>query len=261
MASKVFQDQMGYKVSIDFPPKKIVSLVPSHTELLFHLGLQDRICGVTKFCTHPKELMKGVPKVGGTKDFKVDHIIKLQPDLVIANKEENEKTGILALKEKLPVWMSDIHDVEEALDMIEKVATVTATPDEGNKLIKEISSGLEVPITPQPLSVLYFIWQKPYMVAAGNTYIDAVLEKTGFVNVAKHLKRYPVLSDEEIRQLNPDLIFLSSEPYPFKEKHKAAFQELAPSSKVVCVDGEIFSWYGARMRYIKGYVSELVESL
>ena len=264
-------DQMGRRVAVPFPPQRIVSLVPSQTELLFDLGLGAQVVGVTKFCIHPAEARTRATVVGGTKNFDFEKIEALKPDVVIGNKEENYQEGIEALAAKFPVWLSDISNLPEALDMIRRVGLITGAREKAAALAAEIEASfatLDAPAAgPASLatkateatsvSAAYFIWRKPYMVAATGTFIDDMLARAGFTNAFAHAGRYPEISAEQLAAANPARIFLSSEPYPFAAKHLAEFQTLCPAAKVEVVDGELFSWYGSRLQYSAAYLSQL----
>jgi ABC-type Fe3+-hydroxamate transport system substrate-binding protein len=257
MEFTVVTDQMGLDVSCPSSPQRIVSLVPSQTELLFDLGLADRIVGITKFCIHPKDKASSFTKIGGTKKFNFEKIDSLKPDLIIGNKEENYQEGIEQLKEKWPVWMSDIFTLEDSLEMMRSVGKLTQTQDLSNQLITKVKNGFDQLLKPEKLkSALYFIWQDPHMVAGSGTFINEMLCYAGFDNLTKDT-RYPELTDEQIQACNPEYILLSSEPYPFKDKHIAAFQKLCPSAKVMLVDGEMFSWYGSRLIHASNYFNTL----
>ncbi|MTI20000.1 cobalamin-binding protein [Fulvivirga sp. RKSG066] len=247
---------MGSTIELPKTPSSIVSLVPSQTELLFDLGLKSEVKGITKFCIHPADEVRDVKKIGGTKNFNFSKIDELNPDLVIGNKEENYKEGIEQLREKYPVWMSDIYTLNDSLDMINSVASLVGRAEKGKEIIEDIKSGFESIKKKAPLKVLYFIWQKPYMVAGGGTFIDIMLSQIGLDNVAPK-DRYPELSPDDIRAINPDLILLSSEPYPFKAKHFSDFSALCPNAKIHIVDGEMFSWYGSRLRKAPAYFNSL----
>jgi ABC-type Fe3+-hydroxamate transport system substrate-binding protein len=253
---------MGHRITLPQLPQRIVSLVPSQTELLFDLGLEDRIVGVTKFCIHPRQKVKQRTKIGGTKNFKLEIIDELQPDLIIGNKEENYQEGIEALQAKYPVWMSDIYTLEDALDMISQVGQLTGTEAKAQELIRGIASGFEQLQPLQPaIPTAYFIWRKPYMAVGGDNFIDHVLQRCGFSNIFANLPRYPEVSPEQLKAAAPKLILLSSEPYPFQEKHFAEFQEICPTAVIKVVDGEMFSWYGSRLlkapRYLQGIIEEV----
>lgn len=250
---------MQRTVEINSTVSRIVSLVPSQTELLVDLGLRDKLVGITKFCVHPAGLKKEVQLIGGTKNVKIDLVKSLNPDLVIGNKEENSQTDIEALEKELPTWMSDIFNLEDALEMIRKIGEITGTSEKASEIISNIRvnfSSLES-LKRTNKTVLYLIWKNPYIAAGPNTFIDSMLTTLGLENAMKQ-ERYP---EVEMTGLNPDLIFLSSEPYPFKEKHIEELQNRFPESQVVLVDGEFFSWYGSRLIDAPAYFEELLNQI
>ncbi len=252
---------MGKECLIQFPPRRIVSIVPSQTELLYYLELEEEVIGITKFCVHPKLWFHSKSRIGGTKALDLEKIKALKPDLIIGNKEENQKDQIEALSMHFPVWMSDIHTLEDAFEMIKLVGNLTNRSIKSKALISDLNNQflnfkkkkLGVP----KKSAAYFIWKSPYMVAASNTFIDEMMEIAGFSNVFKGLERYPAISLEDLKKQNPALILLSSEPYPFQEKHFEAFQEVCPNAKILIVDGESFSWYGSRLLHCVRYFDNL----
>lgn len=254
-------DQMGLEVTIPLHPQRIISLVPSQTQLLFDLGLDDKLVGLTRFCIHPANKVVGKTRIGGTKDFNIELIRSLQPDLIIGNKEENYVEGIDELKKYFPVWMSDIYDLNDSCLMITSVGDITGTQDAVARLVAEIHSGfdrLALASGAMPsLSCAYFIWRKPYMVAASGTFIDNMMSLLGVRNAFADMTRYPEISALQIAQKKPDLIFLSSEPYSFTDRHKAEFQNICPEAKIIIVDGELFSWYGSHLRYTPAYFEKL----
>ena len=257
-----FTDQLGNKVSISFPPQSIISLVPSQTELLADLGLEEKVSGITKFCVHPKGWLSTRKIIGGTKSFDFAAIAALSPDVIIGNKEENYREGIEKLQLSYPVWMSDIVSFQDALQMMRMVGEMTDTTTTATSLTSKIEEAFSYL---QPLShtrtVLYLIWRNPWMAAAGNTFIHTMMDKIGMANVLADQERYPQLSPEDIMRLSPDLIFLSSEPYPFKEKHIAELQHISPASKIVLVDGEMFSWPASRLLRAAPYFNSLIEQI
>ena len=254
-------DQIDRRVIVPFPPLRIVSLVPSQTELLVDLGLSKQLVGVTKFCIHPENVRHEAKVVGGTKNFDFVKIAACQPDLIIGNKEENYQDGIEKLAAKYPVWMSNISDLGDALRMIKQVGLITGKVHMAEPLAAEIEQSFDtlaaLAAETAPVSVAYFIWRKPYMVAATGTFIDDMLHRAGFTNAFAGLSRYPEISAEQLAAAAPQRIFLSSEPYPFAAKHVAEFQALCPAAKIEIVDGELFSWYGSRLRHSAAYFSQL----
>lgn len=253
-------DQMNKRVTVPFPPQRIVSLVPSQTELLFDLGLGAQVVGVTKFCSHPAEARTKAKVIGGTKNFHFGEIAELKPDLIIGNKEENYQDGIAQLAENYPVWMSDISNLTDALDMIRHVGFITGRKEKAEAMATEIKasfSAITLAMTATPAA--YFIWRKPYMVAASGTFINDMLARAGFANAFAHLDRYPEISAAQLAAAVPARILLSSEPYPFGEKHLAEFQAICPEAKVEIVDGELFSWYGSRLLKSADYFASLIQ--
>jgi len=261
-----FTDQLNRKISLpNWPPQRIISIVPSQTELLYDLGLGEQVVGITKFCIHPSEWVQKKMRVGGTKTVNLTKIEALRPDLIIGNKEENEKAQIEALAEKYPVWLSDVADLDGACDMIIRVGELTGRSEAANRLSDNIRhkfallTGATLP--PRRPRVAYFIWRKPWMAAGAGTFIDAMLHTAGFDNVFADRGRYPEISAEALATACPEHIFLSSEPYPFAEKHFAAFQEVCPGASVRIVDGEMFSWYGSRLQYVPAYLTSLQKAI
>jgi len=257
-------DQLGNTINISAYPKRIISLVPSQTEFVFDIGLDDEIVGITRFCIHPECKVKGKPIVGGTKQFNFDKIHALQPDLIIGNKEENYYEGITELQKHYPVWMSDIFTLPDAYDMMLKISALVGKAKEGEEIVNRISSGFhnwQNPVADIPKTAAYFIWRKPYMVAASNTFINHMLGAFGIQNVYAGFERYPEIDPLQLSELKPDYIFLSSEPYSFSEKHFDEFNAFCPTAKVVLVDGEIFSWYGSRLLHAPAYFNQLSAQL
>jgi ABC-type Fe3+-hydroxamate transport system substrate-binding protein len=257
----VYIDQMNRSVEIPSTPKRIVSIVPSQTELLFDLGLDEEIIGITKFCIHPADQFKQKLKIGGTKTLNIKIIKELKPDLIIGNKEENERSQIEELMQSFPVWMSDIANLTGAIDMINKVGELVGKKPEAAELVKSINSGFsQLNIKSHGFKVAYLIWRKPYIIAGNGTFIDDMLKRCG-LNNAFNLDRYPEVFPAQIVEANPDVVFLSSEPYPFKDRHIAEFKALVPQANVQLVDGELFSWYGSRLLQAPVYFNQLIDSL
>lgn len=265
MSIRQHTDQMGRTIELDAIPERIISLVPSQTELLCFLGLADRIVGRTKFCIHPKDIVKHIPKIGGTKNPRIKDIIALKPDLVIGNLEENDKDSIRQLEKEVPVWMSDIRSVESAIEMISLIGEVTGTEIKAKSLTSQIEHELirlKIATKDLPLKTcLYLIWKNPYMGAANDTYVNDLIKICGFRNILDQKSRYPELELQELVNLAPDIVFLSSEPYPFKEKDVQELEDQLPGKLIRLVDGEMFSWYGNRMLKAISYLNNLIVNL
>ncbi|GAA4199019.1 helical backbone metal receptor [Pedobacter jeongneungensis] len=262
---KTFTDQMGREITINFPPKRIISIVPSQTELLFDLGLNQEIIGLTKFCIHPIEKFATRTKVGGTKKLNIDLIKDLKPDLIIGNKEENTQGDIEELAEYFPVWMSDIFTLDNATKAIAAIGALVDREPEASYLNHLISAGFNDLKTLAlqhhiEKKVAYLIWRKPYMAAGKNTFIDDILLTNGMMNVIKE-DRYPIVTLEQLKTSSCELILLSSEPYPFREKHIEEIQSAIPGVKIILVDGEMFSWYGSRLVKAVQYFFEFQKQL
>jgi ABC-type Fe3+-hydroxamate transport system substrate-binding protein len=197
----VYTDQLGNTVELSSSPRRIVSLVPSQTELLFHLGLDERVAGITKFCVHPESWFRTKTRVGGTKTVKTAIVDQIQPDLVLANKEENDKEQVEALRKRYPVWTSDVHNLDSALDMIGQVGAITGTSEKAASLVSRIQSAFSRLRTRKSrLRTCYLIWRDPYMTVGGDTFIHDMLGRCGLDNIFGHLERYPVVDMETLRK-------------------------------------------------------------
>lgn len=257
-----FRDQTGFTIELKQRPVRIISLVPSQTELLFELGLEEEVIGITKFCVHPSRWFHSKHRIGGTKGIHFEKIWSLQPDLVIANKEENLQAEVELLRTRVPVWTSDIHNLETALEMIQQVGMLTGKTEQANALRQQIITGFaRLQPARVPVNVAYLIWKKPYMTVGHDSFISDMLNRCGFHSVFDQLSRYPEISPTDLQAAAPAVVFLSSEPYPFKEKDIAELQVLLPDSKILLVDGEFFSWYGSRLRQAPEYFQQLIDQL
>lgn len=262
---KSFTDQLGRNITINYPPKRIVSIVPSQTELLFDLGLDEEVVGITKFCIHPIEKFAAKTKIGGTKKLLIEKIRDLKPDLIIGNKEENLQSEVELLMDEFPVWMSDIANLEDAVKAIDEIgALVDRQPEAAylNHLINAGFTDLQTLALTKGIdkTFAYLIWKNPYMVAGKDTFIDDIARKIGLTNIIKQ-GRYPEIVLSDLVALSPQLVFLSSEPYPFKQKHVEEIEVLLPNAKVMLVDGEMFSWYGSRLVKAVQYFFEFQDKL
>jgi ABC-type Fe3+-hydroxamate transport system substrate-binding protein len=245
-------DQIGRELALHLPPRRIVSCVPSQTELLYDLGLHNSIVGVTKFCIHPLIARQNKAVVGGTKNLQLEKIAAQNPDFVLANKEENDKTSIEWLAARFPTYVSDVRSLKQALKMIRDVGEICDSSIQAAQICSIINDRFSnIPAPTKRTKVAYIIWQNPWMTINSDTFIHDMLHRIGCDNVFSSLvdSRYPTISTEQIRQANPHFIFLSSEPFPFQKKHLIQFNELFPNSQTLLVDGEMFSWYGSRLQH------------
>lgn len=254
-----FKDHTAHTISLSGTAKRIVSIVPSQTELLYDLGLTHEVAGITTFCIHPDHWYKGKTRVGGTKKLRLEKIREIGPDLILANKEENDRTQVELLQKEFNVWTSDIHDLPSALQMIQSVGELTGTTQHATGLIDKIKSAFNSlnNSNKEKIPAAYLIWNEPMMTAGGDTFINSMLDAAGFQNVFASQKRYPVITVDDIRNSGCRVLILSSEPFPFKEIHRKIFAAKFPGVEIILADGEMFSWYGSRMQLAPAYFSQL----
>lgn len=241
-------DQMDREVVFHKLPERIISLVPSITEYLLDLGVD--VVGRTKFCVHPKDKVRDIPIVGGTKHFKFERIAKLNPDLIVGNKEENYPEGIRELEKSFPIWMSDISTFEEQYGMMRALGRITGKIQVAENWIEKVRNRISFLQNSKSGKALYLIWYNPWMASGTHTYINSFLHKLGYENCLDD-SRYPQLTDKQIVEFKPEIILLSSEPFPFKEKHKSLVKGIYPEARVELVNGELFSWYGSRIVHLQ----------
>lgn len=264
MSPGQFTDQMDRRITVAKQPERIVCLVPSITELLFDLGLGDRVVGVTRFCVHPEVAREKATNIGGTKKLHLDRIDGLKPDLIIGSKEENTRKEIEHLWSKYPVWMSDVESVADGIKMIRELGEVCRLSERANELADKVQEGfnsLQNGVPEPKTRVAYLIWYNPIMVSGRANFITNVLHSAGWKNAFETgnysgSDRYPTVSMDELRDADPDVVMLSSEPFPFAEKHIEEFEQ-ALNCQVILVDGELFSWYGSRMLQMPPYLKKL----
>lgn len=254
-------DALGQELSPIAENGTIISVVPSQTELLYDLDLHDQVTGITKFCIHPETWKQNKSIVGGTKNLNLEKIAGLEPSIIFANLEENTKQDIEWLMERFQVYVSDVVDVKSALRMINDIAVLTNRTQEGNQILGDIQEARSIYSKPKgdDISVVYLIWNNPMMTVGGDTFISAMLQEGGWDNCFESEKRYPEILLDDIIAEQPHAIFLSSEPFPFKGDHVKWFKEKLPKSEVLLVDGEMFSWYGSRMKKSFEYFESLRE--
>ena len=249
-------------MTFEVVPKRIVSLVPSQTELLVDLGLEDNIVGLTKFCVHPIHLRKAKTIVGGTKQVHYEKIKALRPDVILCNKEENTKEMVVELEKIAPVHVSDIYTIDDTIVLIKQYGELFSVQEKAteitNKLSELVFEFKEYLTNKTTKKVAYFIWRNPWMVAGSNTIIHHLLSLNKLENVFADVSRYPEVDIKSLIGKNkPDFVFLSSEPYPFKDKHIEELQEILPEANILLVDGEYFSWYGTRLLGAFSYYKSL----
>ena len=238
-------DQIGQSIALNEHPKQIVSLVPSITYLLYKLGLDEEVSGITRFCKLPAHWKKQKSIVGGTKQVKYDRIAQLNPGIILANKEENTKEMVDKLLQIAPVYVSDVKNLDDNAQFITDLGKIFQKEDMAKKLIQDIRQA-EMRLNPtKRLKAAYFIWKKPWMTIGGDTFISKMMQLAGFDNVFAGKKRYPVVDMKQLEDANPALILLSSEPYPFKEIEQKELQMQFPNACVLLVEGEPFTWFGA----------------
>jgi ABC-type hemin transport system substrate-binding protein len=238
-------------------PQRIVSLVPSLTELVFFLGRGESLVGRTKFCTEPAGLVGAIPAFGGTKNPALDRIIAARPDLVIANKEENRREDIESLhKAGREVLLTDPNTVAEAVTMIRELGRVLDARKPAEALAGEVESALATIPRGAPVAAYCAVWHNPMMGLGAATYGNSLLEACGARNVLAERERYPEVTLDELRALSPNLILLPDEPFPFDAGHAALYSQIAPAR---LVDGKLVWWYGPRMPAAIRELSAIIE--
>jgi len=256
-------DARDREIVLDRPPRRIVSIVPSQTELLAYLGLDETVVGVTRFCERPSHWRSEKTIVGGTKEVDVDRVAGLTPDLILANHEENTQADVEALEKLAPVFVTEVKTVTEALDMIRTIGTLTATADQTSSLAGQIIARFSrLPDFP-PLRAVYLIWREPYMTVGHDTFVHDVMAWGGFENAYGDLRRYPEVTLEALAERDLDVVLCATEPFPFhkKDKFTADLRTALPEASLELVDGQPFSWYGARLLETPSYLTSLREHL
>ncbi|WP_165930141.1 ABC transporter substrate-binding protein [Flavobacterium sandaracinum] len=266
MKQKTLIDQIGTTHTFETSPSRIISLVPSQTELLYDLGLEEKIIGITKFCVHPYHFKSTKKSVGGTKKVHFEKIRLLQPDIIICNKEENTLEMVEQLRKICPVWVTNIVSIEDNFQMITDFGQLFNCRTEAQKWNDKLAfawSDFKNYIKDKEVKkVAYFIWKKPFMVAGSDNFINELLKLNHFENIYQNKGRYPEIELKKMRlEGDPDLVFLSSEPYPFAEEDAFEIGRHTHHAKTVFVDGEMFSWYGSRLLKAFDYFKKMHEKL
>ena len=256
----ITHDHIGLPFSQDHIPERIICLVPSITELLYDLGLADKVVGRTKFCVFPEGGFPNASIIGGTKNLHKDKIEALRPDLIIANKEENIKEQVMPLSAFANVFTTVVRNTPEALQMISDIGLITGTETFAQSIIDQFQNKEYTLLPSKTIKMAYLIWQKPYMTVGGDTFISAFMEDFGFINCFKDQDRYPELSLNHLIEKKPDIILLSSEPFPFAEKHLKEI-ESKTGIKTMLIDGSICSWYGSRMLKAEDFFKTFMQQI
>ncbi|KFF13037.1 iron ABC transporter [Chryseobacterium soli] len=239
---------------------KVISLVPSITEALFDLGLtENEVIGRTKFCIHPKEKVKNVPIIGGTKNINIEKIKSLKPDLILANKEENIKEQVEALMDDCKVIVTNVETIEDNYYLLKQLGHLFHKEEKAQIFNLKTYEVLNQAKIDSSIKVAYLIWNNPYMTVGSDTFIHRILSEIGFENIFNHTTRYPEIKAEDLAEA--DVIMLSSEPFPFKEKHIAELKGVYTDKKIMIVDGEAFSWYGTHIAKCENYFKELLSEM
>lgn len=261
---KTITDQFGTQHTYENTPQRIVCLVPSLTELLYEMGLEEQLVGITKFCVHPFHFKSTKTIVGGTKNVKYDKIVELNPDVIICNKEENTPEMIAELQKICPlVFITDIISIQDNLDVIEQFGVLfnkrTNAKKISDKIVNALSDFKTFMVGRPVQKVAYLIWANPYMAAGNNTFINSLLELNHYDNIYKgREERYPEIIIQKMRiQGDPDIVFLPSEPFPFDDSHAFEVGRHTHHASAVFVDGEMFSWYGSRLVKALEYFKKL----
>jgi len=254
---RVVIDQLNRKIEINNNLNNIISLVPSLTELLFFLKMDEQVKGITNFCVHPSDKLSDKVIVGSPLHVDYEKIEQINPDIIIAGKSENNKNNIEKIAEKYPVWVSDVRSIEDACKMIEKIGMICNQSDLSYNITKNISVGFDSLADKTKIKVCYLVWEKPFMVAGNNNYINDILKKTGLINVFEHKEGYAKVTAKEMQECQADFVLLPSEPYKFDNSHISTYKNLINKATVLLVDGQLFSWYGNRMLLAINYLKNM----
>ena len=263
-------DASGVAVELARPPRRIVSLVPSTTELLCALGLEDALVAVTVYCVEPRDVVRGKVRIGGEKNPDLEKIRALDPDLVVANIEENRRDDIDRLRAwSIPVWVAYPRTVVEGIGLIGELGELTGAEPRARALMRELESLHDrvrsASARRPPVAVFYPIWRGPYMTINGDTYIHDMLRLCGGRNIfAGRPKRYPTVTLDEVAALRPEVILLPDEPFRFRRAHVADFASYSEvpavrDGRIHLVDGKPFSWHGPRIAEALRTVPGLIE--
>lgn len=236
-------DVRGRTFHFDRPPRRVISLVPSLTESLFDLGAGDAVAGATDFCIYPTGIQ--CPRVGGTKNPDVAAIRDLQPDLVYMNLEENLRRHAEEIEQFAPVFVTEPKNVADVEDLIGVLGSIHHQETRAHELVEMLR--VERRALPQrPFTFACAIWKKPWMWCGGDTYVSALVESAGGVNVLRHRDRYPEMDLDCMASLEPQIVFLPDEPYAFSAADAADVAVQTNARVIGPFPGHLFTWHGTR---------------
>lgn len=256
-------DALGRPIVLADPPTRIISLVPSLTDLLHGLGLDDEVVGLTRFCERPAGWREAKTIVGGTKQVDAERVARLQPDLILANQEENTRADVQALSAYAPVYVTDVSSVDEATAMIRRVGELVDREQGAQQMATTITKRFAaLPAWPL-VRAAYLIWRDPHMTVGGDTFIHDVMRYGGFTSPWANATRYPEITLDDLSAADLDVILCSTEPFPFHQKDAFTddLRAACPDTPVHVVDGQCFSWYGPRLLDTPAYLRELRATL
>ena len=230
---------------------RIVSLCPSTTETLVDFGLADQLVGITRFCIHPADVVRGIRKVGGTKDPNLDRIRALRPDLVLLNEEENRKADYERLRCDLRVDATLVRRVQDVPEQLRYLGRLTGAEVRARARAQQVEEArtrlAEARVGVEGFRYAYLIWRRPYMAVGGDTYVSDLFAEAGGKNVFENAQdRYPEIDVVALRAARPDVVFLSDEPFPFKARHAAELRDEAPELRIELIGGDDCCWHGVR---------------
>ncbi|MCS6939569.1 MAG: helical backbone metal receptor [Roseiflexus sp.] len=262
-------DALGRHLELKNPPQRIVSLVPSLTEWLFDIGLGARVVAVTDYCIEPAAALAGIPRIRGTKNPDRAKILALQPDLVIADQEENRERDVLALTAAgIPVYVTAIRSVADVPAQYERLAAALGASDAAAPGLTALRAALveaQQRTLPRRIPMLAFIWRDPWMAVGAETYAGDLLELCGADNLGRRLPgRYPRAPLETFMRLQPEIILLPDEPYAFSERDLEAFAPYRDvpavrGGRILLCDGMLLTWPGLRaIRALRVFAEMLV---
>ncbi len=249
-------DDLGREVLIPKQPRRIISLCPSVTYSLIKLGCRNQLAGRTKYCIHPKADVAGIPVIGPVQGFSMDAVHALNPDLILAVKEENAKDEVLKLSELYPVFVFDVKDVRQNAAHLLKLGLLCGREEEAAEIVRSFPRKA---MPKKSLQSLYLIWKDPWMGVGTKSYTGSVLSFFGLPQYSHFTEAYPKLSGQDFR--GADLIMLSSEPFPFQEHHRKELQALYPDKKIILVEGEMFCWFGASFANTEAYLESVLPGI